>query len=308
MTPADTCQRQVLAPRFGGYPPPSACLSAPSIPGNQGHTPSFPRTSACVAVSVCARSHARDPCSAAESQSTLKTLSLGANDIADAGFAALMDSLQRNAALATLEVGANEVTDCGFEALGHALERNAALDTVSIQNNEVGPGGAAALATALRTNTSLTALKVPCNGLSDDDCCTLALVVSPPAEGSGAFATPLCDWQFDLHTPSTQRQFSPGASKSTETQTLGCAFASSTLLLAKFAKNARGPGKSRFTVWSENLYKRLAGTLIKGREARCDAPDWARLGHWARTQAPVHAVALQQTTSLLTSAGTTCPL
>ena len=112
----------------------------------------------------------------AESQSTLKALHIGANEIADAGFVMLMNSLERNAALATLDIGCNDLTDRGFRALGRVLERNDTLATVSVHNNDIGTAGCAALADGLRTNTALTALNIGSNGLTDDGCCALAEV------------------------------------------------------------------------------------------------------------------------------------
>ena len=94
----------------------------------------------------------------------LRRISLGWNDIRDAGATALADALQA-APIATLNLEYNWISGPGVASLAAASARKGQLRSLNLAGNNVGARGGAALATALRSGSSLQVLDLYQNSL-----------------------------------------------------------------------------------------------------------------------------------------------
>ncbi|KAL0208434.1 hypothetical protein P9112_011021 [Eukaryota sp. TZLM1-RC] len=111
---------------------------------------------------------------ALERNSTLTTLDLQSNNIANDGASALARALGSNSTLTTLDLQSNNIANDGASALARALERNSTLTTLDLQSNNIANDGASALARALESNSTLTTLDLQSNNIANDGASALA--------------------------------------------------------------------------------------------------------------------------------------
>lgn len=92
---------------------------------------------------------------------TLRTLTLYANHLGDAGMGAMAATLsqQPNPVLRTLVVYNNDITETGAMAVAMMMRRNTTLTALSVVSNELGVEGCAALSEAAANNSTLVTLK-----------------------------------------------------------------------------------------------------------------------------------------------------
>lgn len=89
-------------------------------------------------------------------------LDLSCNNIVPAAAAPLAVALRANTTLITLDLSANGMADAGVVAVAQALAANksTALQLLDLRANLVDDAGASAVAEMLKTNTSLRALSL----------------------------------------------------------------------------------------------------------------------------------------------------
>ncbi|XP_068686880.1 protein NLRC3-like [Montipora foliosa] len=104
---------------------------------------------------------------ALETNSTLKLLDLGNDNIGDSGAAALTKAMEINSTLTRLDLPGNGISDSGAAALAKAMERNSTLAWLDLSRNKIGKSGAAALAKALEVNITLTQLYLSDSAIGD---------------------------------------------------------------------------------------------------------------------------------------------
>ena len=100
-----------------------------------------------------------------ESNSTLTSLNLSANNMGPAGAESLATALKTNTTLTNLNLRWNNIGPAGAESLATALKTNTALTNLGLHGNNIGPAGAESLATVLKTNTTLTNLDLWANNI-----------------------------------------------------------------------------------------------------------------------------------------------
>jgi hypothetical protein len=104
----------------------------------------------------------------------LVQLSLGDDDLRDAGCDALADALGQLDALQTLTLGSNQIGDAGCEALAGALGRLPALQELRLGSNQIGDAGCASLARAFAQMPALREIRLNSNQIGDAGCVSLA--------------------------------------------------------------------------------------------------------------------------------------
>jgi len=98
----------------------------------------------------------------------LARINLSANEMGDAGAAALAEAVARSARPIThLHLARNKITAVGAAAIAAAVAKNPSMRVLSLEHNHIGDDGAAALADALRQNPLLEWLDVCENNISD---------------------------------------------------------------------------------------------------------------------------------------------
>ena len=111
------------------------------------------------------------------SNTTLRNLDLGANDIGDDGCCALAECLGINIVLTSLALCRNSISYSGCSALAAVLDRNQTLTALDLANNAFGDDGCCVLARSLNANTTLQSLILAANELTEVGCAALAEVV-----------------------------------------------------------------------------------------------------------------------------------
>jgi Ran GTPase-activating protein (RanGAP) involved in mRNA processing and transport len=123
-------------------------------------------------------SRATKLCEALRSNSTLRNLDLGANQIGAAGAKPLSSMLCENRALRTLGLSGNRFGDEGINALVDGLSQNPTLLELDLSSNEIGVKGAMYLCNMLRENSHLTTLRLGGNPLGNGGAAHLAEALS----------------------------------------------------------------------------------------------------------------------------------
>ncbi|KAJ3293813.1 Leucine-rich repeat-containing protein 71 [Borealophlyctis nickersoniae] len=107
---------------------------------------------------------------------SIRVLTLDQNpSIPDTLFAYL---ITEESSLKSLSLRANNITDAGAKALAAALKTNRVLTSLSLWDNRVGKEGAEAVAEALRVNATLGCLSLGRNSVGDEGAVAFAKVLS----------------------------------------------------------------------------------------------------------------------------------
>jgi len=127
-------------------------------------------------------------CAAMQTNTNLKRLNLGRNNIGDSGAALLSSALETNATLTHLLLDNNYIGDSGASAFAAALQKNSSLTHLSLSSNCIGDAGAASLASAVQTNVSLVELTVEGNKIcSEGSSAFNSAILAVKAQGRGLF-------------------------------------------------------------------------------------------------------------------------
>jgi len=98
---------------------------------------------------------------------SMRELVLTGNDIGFNGTSALARALMDNTTLETLHIQDNIIADYGAEELARMLNRNHTLRTLKLYGNGIGPKGCEALALALKCNTTLQTMRLFSNRVTN---------------------------------------------------------------------------------------------------------------------------------------------
>jgi Ran GTPase-activating protein (RanGAP) involved in mRNA processing and transport len=109
-----------------------------------------------------------------QSSVSLRTLSLGFNEIGVTGCVALVPVLKSMSSLQYLGLGENCIGDKECMALAAALKSMSSLQTLDLVNNQICDEGCIVLAPALQSMTSLQNLSLSFNGIGSAGCLALA--------------------------------------------------------------------------------------------------------------------------------------
>eukprot|EP00667_Euglena_gracilis_P010643 EG_transcript_10833 len=103
---------------------------------------------------------AQEIASAMASNSVVKSLFLGWNDVEDAGVQVLCGGLRDNWSLGTLILSGNRITDDGAGRMADFLRRNNSLTYLSLSTNQITLAGATDILQSLELNTGLRSLSL----------------------------------------------------------------------------------------------------------------------------------------------------
>lgn len=95
----------------------------------------------------------------------LENITIGSNDIGDAGFAAILRALPN--CMKQIYAHGTEVTDTGMEALKEALDRMDTLWGLGLNGNPISDTGAKVLAKALKNKESLRDIGITLSEMTD---------------------------------------------------------------------------------------------------------------------------------------------
>jgi Ran GTPase-activating protein (RanGAP) involved in mRNA processing and transport len=109
---------------------------------------------------------------------TLTTLLLSKNDIADDGSVDIGKALLKNSTLESIEFDDNSISDAGSSAVAQSLCENTVLTRLFFNGNCIGLAGATTLAEMLHVNTSLQELGLGRNSICSEAAVAVAIAVA----------------------------------------------------------------------------------------------------------------------------------
>jgi Leucine Rich repeat len=118
--------------------------------------------------------HAKLIANELSSNSTVTTLILSKNNIADGGSVEIGGMLAKNRTLMEIELDDNGIGEVGSSAIAKALCENTVVTKLSLNGNVIGLTGAAAFAEMLQTNATVQQLGLGQNNIGDDGVVAIA--------------------------------------------------------------------------------------------------------------------------------------